>query len=68
MSEGKVLYQDVMHAFELATAEGAKFGGSAEAMMNTYAGKMSKLADIQADIEGGYGRGYNQKREEGLDY
>lgn len=68
MSAGKVLYQDVMHAFELATAEGAKFGGSAEAMMNTYAGKMSKLADIQADVEGGYGRGYNQKREEGLDY
>lgn len=66
MSAGKVLYQDVMHAFELATAEGAKFGGSAEKMMDTYAGKMSKLADIQADIEGGYGRGYNKEREKGL--
>lgn len=68
MSEGKVLYQDVQHAFELATAEGAKFGGSASAMMDTYAGKMSKLADIQADIEGGYGRGYNEEREKGLDW
>jgi len=68
MSAGKVLYQDVMHAFELATAEGAKFGGSAAAMMDTYAGKLSKLSDIQANIEGGYGRGYNEEREKGLDY
>ena len=68
MSAGKVLYQDVMHAFELATAEGAKFGGSAEAMMNTYAGKLSKLADLQDIANSGYGVGYNREREKGLDY
>lgn len=67
MSNGLISAEDVTRAFQIATSEGGKFYGAMNAQMDTYAGKMAMLNDLQAEITLGYGEGYNAKRQEGME-
>ncbi len=67
MSNGLISAEDVTRAFQIATTEGGRFYGAMNAQMDTYAGKMAMLNDLQAEITLGYGEGYNTKRQEGME-
>ena len=67
MSNGLISAEDVTRAFQIATTEGGRFYGAMNAQMDTYAGKMAMLNDLQAEITLGYGEGYNAKRQEGME-
>lgn len=67
MSDGIISADDVTRAFQIATSEGGKFYGAMNAQMDTYAGKMAMLNDLQAEMTLGYGEGYNAKRSEGME-
>ena len=67
MSNGLISAEDVTRAFQIATTEGGRFYGAMNAQMDTYAGKMAMLNDLQAEITLGYGEGYNAKRSEGME-
>lgn len=67
MSDGLISAEDVTRAFQIATSEGGKFYGAMNAQMDTYAGKMAMLNDLQAEMTLGYGEGYNAKRAEGME-
>lgn len=66
MSDGLISSDDVTRAFQMATSEGGKFYGAMAEQMDTYAGKLSMLTDLQTDVTAGYGEGYNAKRMEGM--
>lgn len=67
MSDGLISAEDVTRAFQLATSEGGKFYGAMNAQMDTYNGKLAMLTDLQAEVNIGYGQGYNTKRMQGMD-
>ena len=67
MSNGLISAEDVTRAFQIATTEGGRFYGAMNAQMDTYAGKMAMLNDLQAEMTLGYGEGYNAKRSEGME-
>lgn len=67
MSDGKVSAEDVTRAFKIATSEGGQFYGAMARQMETYAGKMSMLSDLNNEIDRAMGDGYTEERQKGME-
>ncbi len=67
MSKGLISAEDVTRAFKIASSEGGQFYGAMAKQMETYAGNLSMLTDIQNEIDRAMGDGYTKERQKGIE-